>query len=188
MRARVNHSAAFALISLLLAAAMMLWLLGPVDDAPDSVAFAAALVAIVALPVSLAISLAGLFVRVPGAMKLTLVGAVAAACVAGTGPLASILLADDPTDPAWIHAFAWGAPFALAASSVLAGVALFRALNGMAVIARVALTVPLAVVSAILTAFVALQTMPALVAAVALPIAMFLTRWYRMRRAATSTA
>jgi hypothetical protein len=186
VRTPLPLSTTFAAISLVLGGIMVAWVAGPINQADDAAAFEVALLGIVALPVSLAAAVAGLLPRAEPRVKCALVGAVAAAGIAGTAPLAGVMIADDPSDPAWIDAFVWIAPFALAVAAVLAGVALYRVLRGVRLQGRLALTVPLAVASAVVTALTACQTMPAILGVVALPVVLLVMR--RRRRRAVSSA
>jgi hypothetical protein len=111
------------------------------------------------------------------------VGAVGLAGLAAAGVAASFFLADEPADPAWIAAAATSAPFALVGSAVLAGIAYSRAFRGLPIPARLALTVPLAAVTAVVTALLILQVTVSLLASIALPVVLLIA-WVRRQRPA----
>jgi hypothetical protein len=154
------------------------------DGAADGAAFAMALLGFVALPTCLAAAAASLLPSLERATRFSIVGAVGLAGMTVAGVIAGFFIADEPADPAWIATAAAAAPFALVGSAALAGIAYFRAFRGLAILARLALTVPLAAVTAVLTAFLILQVTVSVLAAIALPIVLLIVRVRRQGPAA----
>ena len=182
--AGMRAAVVFALAALGLAAVQLVWTLWFLDGAADGAAFAMALLALVALPACLAASAVSLLPSGERTVRLSIVGAVGLAGLAAAGIIAGFFIADEPADPAWIAVVAAAVPFALIGSAALAGIAYFRAFADLKILARLALTVPLAAVTAVVIAFLALQATVALLAAVALPVVLLIARIRRQRPAA----
>ena len=173
MGGRLRAAALIAVAAGLLAAFEVVWVLAYLDRSSDGPAFVMALVVTVVIPTLLAAVAASLVAAVPLWTRVAATGAVAASGLAAAGVEAGIFVADEPTDPAFIHWVAAAPLFALIVAMLLVGRAAWSLLGPLPRPWRMTLTAVAAIVSPIVLAIVIVTGMPLVVlAALASPVAL----------------